>query len=74
MTERAEQIWDSFCAELIEPPTDDMKEALATAVREIGYRFCTDWGELQHPVSLLNEIADELENRTPFTGWDADYV
>jgi len=35
MTERAQQIWEAFCGELIQEPTDDMKEALATALCEV---------------------------------------
>ena len=31
MTYRAEQIWEAFCGELTQEPTDDMREALATA-------------------------------------------
>jgi hypothetical protein len=33
MTYRAEQVWEAFCGELTQQPTDDMREALATAVR-----------------------------------------
>ena len=62
MTERAQQIWKAFCGELIQEPTDDMREALSTAVREVAERLYTDVGELQHPSTVLEEIADELEN------------
>lgn len=61
MTIRAEQIWQAFCGELIVNPTDDMKEALATAVNEVACRLCTDWGELQHPADVLYELANEIE-------------
>ena len=61
MTIRAEQIWKAFCGELTTPPTDDMREALSTAVNEVADRLCTDWGELQHPADVLREIVDELE-------------
>jgi hypothetical protein len=33
MTEQTQKIWEAFCGELIQEPTDDMKEALATAIR-----------------------------------------
>jgi hypothetical protein len=33
MTEQAQKIWEAFCGELIQEPTDDMKEALATTIR-----------------------------------------
>ena len=35
MTELAEKIWEAFCKELTQEPTDDMREALATSVREL---------------------------------------
>ena len=66
MTERAEQIWKAFCGELTQEPTDDMREALATAVNEVADRLCTDWAKLQHPADVLREIAEELESRE----WD----
>jgi hypothetical protein len=62
MTERAQQIWKAFCGELTQEPTDDMREALSTAVREVAERLYTDWAELQHPADVLREIADELED------------
>ena len=61
MTYRADEIWGSFCNELIVEPTEDMKQALSYAIRVVAERFCTDWGELQHPVDVLNDIADEIE-------------
>jgi len=49
MTNTAYQIWETFKAELTQPATDDMKEALATAIREIAnqyqyYQCCKDEG------------------------------
>jgi len=49
MTNTAYQIWEAFKAELTQPATDDMKEALATAIREIAnqyqyYQCCKDEG------------------------------
>lgn len=61
MTIRAEEIWEAFCGELIVEPTEDMKEALATAIRECADRLCTDWAELEHPATTLAIIADELD-------------
>lgn len=60
-TERAQKIWDAFCGELTGEPTDDIKEALATALNEVADRLCTDWAELRHPADVLREISDELE-------------
>ena len=51
----------SLAGNSFKPKTDDMREALATAVNEVADRLCTDWGELQHPADVLREIADELE-------------
>lgn len=48
MTEKAQKIWDAFCGELTQEPTDDMREALATAIRIID-----ECG--------LFDLADELE-------------
>ena len=61
MTYRAEEIWGSFCNELIVEPTEDMKQALSYSIRIVADRLCTDWGELQHPYDVLNEIADEVD-------------
>ena len=35
MTIRAEEIWNSFCGELTQEGTEDMRQALATAIRVI---------------------------------------
>ena len=37
-TEKARDIWEAFCEELTQPPTDDMREALATSLR-----VASDW-------------------------------
>jgi hypothetical protein len=60
-TYRAEQVWEAFKGELIVEPTEDMKQALSYSIRVVAERFCTDLGELQHPSTVLEEIADELE-------------
>jgi hypothetical protein len=61
MTIRAEEIWNSFCGELTQDGTEDMRQALATAIRVIAERLYTDLGELQHPSTVLEEIADEVD-------------
>ena len=58
---RAEQIWEAFKGELTSPPTEDMREALATAIRIVADRLCTDLPELGDPSVVIEEIADELE-------------
>ncbi len=68
MTNAAYKVWEAFKAELIVEPTDDMKEALATAIREIAnqyqyYQCCKDEGveDMVVDARLLYELADELE-------------
>ena len=61
MTYRAEQIWEAFCGELTQEPTDDMREALATAIRIVADRLCTDVGEIECPIEVVRKIATELE-------------
>jgi hypothetical protein len=66
MNNTAYQIWETFKAELIVEPTDDMKEALASSIRVISSIIHRD-GVLEnepwhlHIAQELNEIADELE-------------
>ena len=66
MTNTAHQIWETFKAELIVEPTDDMKEALASSIRVISSLIHRDgvlanepW--LTHTAQELNEIADDVE-------------
>jgi hypothetical protein len=60
---RAEQIWEAFCGELIIQPTEDQRQALATAIRVVADRLCTDVGEIECPIEVVRKIADELENQ-----------
>ena len=62
ITYRAEQVWEAFKCELTSPPTEDMREALATAIRVVADRLCTDVGEIECPVEVVMQIADELED------------
>lgn len=66
MTDTAYKIWETFKAELIVEPTDDMKEALASSIRVISSLIHRDgvlanepW--LTHTAQELNEIADNVE-------------
>jgi hypothetical protein len=66
MTNTAYQIWETFKAELIVEPTDDMKQALASSIRVISSLIYRDgvlanepW--LTHTAQELNEIADDVE-------------
>jgi hypothetical protein len=60
-TYRAEEIWEAFCGELIIQPTEDQRQALSTAIREVADRLCTDVGEMECPIEVVRKIADELE-------------
>jgi hypothetical protein len=66
MTNTAYQIWETFKAELIVEPTEDMKQALASSIRVISSLIHRDgvlsnepW--LTHTAQELNEIADDVE-------------
>lgn len=68
MTEQAQKIWEAFKGELIVEPTDDMREALATAIREIVneyqyYQCCEEEGVEDFVVDArrLYDLADELD-------------
>jgi hypothetical protein len=60
-TYRAEQVWEAFCGELIIQPTEDQRQALSTAIRVVANRLCTDVGEMECPIEVVRQIADELE-------------
>jgi hypothetical protein len=47
--ERAQKIWEAFCGELTQEPTDDMKEALATAIKELVFQLQYDNIDWQAP-------------------------
>jgi hypothetical protein len=66
MTDTAYKIWETFKAELIVEPTDDMKQALASSIRVISSIIYRDgvlanepW--LTNTAQELNEIAGDVE-------------
>jgi hypothetical protein len=74
MTERAQKIVDaghrvsdggvslgSLIRQGKEPMSARVNYEYAAVIREVADRLCTDWGELQHPYDVLNEIANEIE-------------
>lgn len=65
MNQKAQKIWNAFCGELIVEPTDDMREALATTIREIAceynYQNFGEGADLILDMNSLFELADELE-------------
>ena len=58
MTNEAYQIWETFKAELTQPATDDMKQALGNAIRVISSLIHRD-GVLENEPWHLH-IAEEL--------------
>jgi hypothetical protein len=66
MTDKAQKIWKAFCGELTQPPTDDMREAISTAIREIAneYQYYQLVGEVDMVVDarVLYDLADELDS------------
>ncbi len=65
MTERAQKIWEAFKAELIVEPTDDMREALATAllkvISELGYTNYDIDGDHGIPVVNVKDLVKVIE-------------
>ena len=65
MTDRAQQIWKVFCGELTQEPTDDMREALSTSIREVAnelqYYNTSEGVDMILDAYKLYELADELE-------------
>ena len=61
MTIRAEHIVNATLELTLRPQQDDRKKVVACVIREVADRLCTDLGELQCPIEVLREIADEVE-------------
>ena len=65
MTNTAQKIWEAFCEELTQEPTDDMREGLATSIREVAnelqYYNTSEGEDMILDAYKLYELADELE-------------
>ena len=61
MTIRAQELLDASMELTLRPQSEDRKKVVACVIREVADRLCTDWGELQCPIEVLREIADEVE-------------
>jgi hypothetical protein len=66
MNQRAQKVWQAFCAELTYPSSEDQKEALASAIRMIidEYEIFMDDDSFGDMVVTSNELlilADELD-------------
>ena len=63
-TYRAEKIWEAFKGELIDnglKDSEDVRQALSTALRKVAERLYTDLPELGDPSVVIEEIAEELD-------------
>jgi len=61
MTTRAEQILDATLPYTLRPKSKDRQKLISCVIREVADRLCTDLGEMQCPIEVLREIADEVE-------------
>jgi hypothetical protein len=61
MTTRALQILECTMELSMRPKSKDRQKLIARVINEVADRLCTDCGELEDPVSVLREIADEVE-------------
>jgi hypothetical protein len=61
MTKRAQKLLDASMELTLRPQKDDRKKLIAFILNEAAARLCTDWGELQNPVDVLYELANEVE-------------
>jgi len=67
MKSRASKVWEAFCGELTQEPTDDMREALSTAIRKIIDEYeefieNDGYGDMVVTSQDLRILVDELEN------------
>ena len=60
-TERAQEIVDATMELTLRPQQGDRQKVVAAVLRAAADRLCTDWGELEDPIEILREIADEVE-------------
>ena len=60
-TQRAQEIVDATMKLTLRPQKGDRQKVVAAVLRAAADRLYTDWGELQHPASVLHDIANEVE-------------
>ena len=58
---RAQQILDATFPYTLRPKSKDRQKLISCVIREVADRLCTDLGELQCPIEVLRDIADEVE-------------
>lgn len=58
MTIRAEELMKAYEAE---DTYNFPKDGVVAVLRYVADRLYTDWAELQHPASVIHDIANEVE-------------
>jgi hypothetical protein len=61
MTQRAQELYDASLGLTLRPQKDDRKKLIAFIINEVAARLCTDVGELECPIDVLYELANEVE-------------
>ena len=67
MIEKAQELWEAFKGELTQPATEDQRQALATAIREIAtlvvmsYYQYAEWELVDKICNEILDIADKLD-------------
>jgi len=61
MTTRALQILESTMELSVRPKSGDRQKLIARVINEVADRLCTDLGEMECPIQVLREIANEVE-------------
>jgi len=61
MTTRALQILESTMELSMRPKSGDRQKLIARVINEVADRLCTDLGEMECPIQVLREIANEVE-------------
>jgi len=61
-TQRAQEVMKEYYNKLGPGPCYYDNSAVSAALRYVADRLYTDWGELQHPASVIHDIANELED------------
>jgi len=60
-TQRALQILESTMELSMRPKSGDRQKLIARVINEVADRLCTDLGEMECPIQVLREIANEVE-------------
>ena len=64
MKTKAQELWETFKGELTQPATEDQRQALATAIREIAIKVVLpyyQYAEWELADKICNEILDIVD-------------